>query len=76
MIDVYSFEVGVTYTVAKDFIDFYGNKFSRGERLTYNERHFLPYDGGHTIVFKERNLYLQEQENKNVLDSLSDYFYS
>lgn len=74
MIDVYNLKTNATYTVTKDFTDFYGNKFSFGEKLTYSQRHFLPYDGGHTIVFKERSLYLQEQENKNILDALDDYF--
>lgn len=29
------------------FTDFYGNVFSPGAMLTYVERHFVPYYGGH-----------------------------
>ena len=61
------------YKVNQDFIDFYGNQFRQGEMLTFVGYHFLPYHGGYTIVFQERNLYLQEQENIEILDSLSDY---
>ena len=64
---------GFRYTVQQDFKDFYQNQFTGGEGLTFVETHFLPYHGGYTIVFKERSLYLQEEENANILDSLSDY---
>ena len=73
MVDIYTLEKGATYVVAKTFTDFYGNVFSPGEILTYAERHFLPYDGGHTIVFKERNIYLQEEENREIIDSFAQY---
>jgi hypothetical protein len=61
------------YRVCRDFADFYNNRFTQGDALTFVEYHFLPYHGGYTIVFKERNLYLQEEENANILDSLGDY---
>jgi hypothetical protein len=61
------------YRVIRDFVDFYNNPFRQGEILTFVEVHFLPYDGGYTVVFKERNLYLQEQENAAILDALGDY---
>ena len=73
MVDIYSLEKGVTYVVIRTFTDFYGDVFSPGERLTYTERHFLPYHGGHTIVFKERNIYLQEDANQDILDSFAEY---
>lgn len=75
MIDVwhFNFRAGVVYTVAETFTDFYGDVFSRGETLTFVEKHFLPYHGGHTIVFKERNLYLQEEANENILRFLDKY---
>lgn len=47
--------------------------FSSGETLTFVERNFLPYDDGHTIVFRERKLYLQEDENKEIIDSFAVY---
>ena len=73
MADIYSLEKGAAYVVRKEFADFYGNVFTPGEVLTYVERHFLPYHGGHTIVFKERAIYLQEDENRDIIDSFSEY---
>lgn len=73
MVDIYTLEKGATYVVTKTFTDFYGDLFSPGETLTYAERHFLPYHGGHTIVFKERNIYLQEEENREIIDSFAEY---
>jgi len=63
-VDIYSLNSGATYVVKKQFSDYYGNAFEAGEKLTYLEKHFLPYHGGHTIVFKERNLYLQEEATR------------
>ena len=73
MVTIYTLEKGAPYVVSRAFTDFYGNLFSPGEALTYVERHFLPYHGGHTIVFKERSIYLQEEENAAVIDSFADY---
>ena len=73
MVDIYTLEKGATYVVNRMFTDFYGNVFSPGEMLTYAERHFLPYHGGHTIVFNERNIYLQEEENQDILDGFGEY---
>lgn len=73
MVDIYTLEKDSAYIVCKGFTDFYGNVFAAGEILTYVERHFLPYHGGHTFVFKERNLYLQEEANKDIIDSFADY---
>jgi hypothetical protein len=61
------------YQVLKSFTDHYGNAFERGERLRFKQRHFLPYHGGHTIVFEERALYLQEDQNREILDHFSEY---
>jgi hypothetical protein len=73
MIDIYTLEKGSVYVVNKMFTDFYGNIFSPGETLTYVERHFLPYEGGHTIVFAERSIYLQEEANRDIIDRFADY---
>lgn len=71
--DIYTLEEGATCTVRRRFADFYGSVFLPGETLTYAERHFLPYHGGHTIVFKERSIFLQEQANAEIIDSLAEY---
>lgn len=74
MLDIYSLVEGTTYIIEKDFNDFYNQTFTRGEKLTFVEKHFLPHDGGHTIVFKQRRLYLQEEEHKSIIDNFDAYF--
>jgi hypothetical protein len=71
--DIHALEKSVRYQVRRDFTDYYHNQFIQGEILTFVESHFLPYHGGYTVVFKERNLYLQEQEYAHILDCLGDY---
>jgi hypothetical protein len=73
MLSIYTLEKGVVYTVTKSFRDYQNNAFSEGERLTFVGQEFLPYHGGHTIMFKERNLYLQEDINRDFIDSFHEY---
>jgi hypothetical protein len=70
---IYGLVRGGEYRVMQSFTDYYGNQFQRGELLRFKERHFLPYEGGHTILFEERPLYLQESENSAILANLSEY---
>jgi hypothetical protein len=70
---VYTLQPGVCYEVKQAFSDHYGNQFEVGERLTFQQRHFLPYHGGHTIVFTEKTMYLQEEVNRVILDDFSRY---
>jgi len=70
---VYGLVRGAEYRVVQSFTDYYSNHFQRGELLRFKERHFLPYDGGHTLIFEERSLYLQEYQNSAILESFSDY---
>jgi hypothetical protein len=70
---VYGLTPGRQYQVVKSFTDHYGNAFEAGERLRFKQRHFLPYHGGHTILFEERALYLQEDQNRDILDHFSEY---
>jgi hypothetical protein len=70
---VYGLEPGIVYEVKQAFTDYHGNQFQQGERLCFKERHFLPYHGGHTIVFAERSIYLQETENAEFLGNFSQY---
>jgi Domain of unknown function (DUF3601) len=71
---VYGMMPGREYQVMRPFMDHYGNLFEQGERLRFKQRHFLPYHGGHTILFEERALYLQEDQNTEILDHFLDYF--
>jgi hypothetical protein len=64
---------GSDYRVIKPFTDFYQNSFEKDEMLRFQTRHFLPYHGGHTIIFENRQLYLQEDRNKEILDNFSEY---
>jgi len=61
------------YQVMQSFADHYGTLFERGEWLRFKQRHFLPYHGGHTILFDGRALYLQEDQNREILEHFSDY---
>lgn len=70
---VYGLIPGRKYKVLKSFTDFYGNGFEQNEILEFKTRHFLPYHGGHTILFEEKALYLQEDANKEILDNFSEY---
>jgi hypothetical protein len=70
---VYGLIGGGEYRVMQSFTDYYGNQFQRGEMLRFKGRHFMPYHGGHTIVFEGRSLYLQETENKAILANFSEY---
>jgi hypothetical protein len=70
---VYGLIPGRQYRVVKLFTDFYGNLFQPGELLRFKERHFLPYHGGHTLIFVERSLYLQEDTNRGILENFSEY---
>ncbi len=60
---VHRLKAGQRYTVVRAFQDYYANAFSPGEQLTFVEQNFLPYDDGHTLVFRddrgERRMYVQ-----------------
>ena len=70
---VYALVPGGEYRVIQSFSDYYANQFQLGELLRFKERHFLPYHGGHTIVFDQKSLYLQDSENQELLANFSDY---
>jgi uncharacterized protein DUF3601 len=73
---VYGMMPGNEYRVMQSFTDYYGNSFQRNELLRFKERHFLPYEGGHTIIFDGRTLYLQEDRNREILENFSQYLIS
>jgi hypothetical protein len=75
---VHSLLPGHVYCVGQAMADHYANAFRPGENLRFIERHFLPYDGGHTIVFactdgRERRMYLQEEDESDILANLDAY---
>ena len=71
---IYGLTTECRYRVVKSFTDYYNNSFKQGDILRYRERHFLPYHGGHTIIFEEQTLYLQEKINAEILENFSQYF--
>jgi hypothetical protein len=72
-LDIQHLKRSSRYEVRRAFIDYYGNRFLQGDVLTFVEYQFLPYHGGYTVVFQEKVLYLQEEANAAILDSLGRY---
>jgi hypothetical protein len=70
---VYELKQGRRYRVRKDFADYYQGHFAEGTILTFQKRDYLPYHGGHTIQFSEQTLYLQDDENADILQDLWTY---
>jgi len=64
---------GRTYRVARPMRDHHGGEFVVGETLVFVEKHFLPYEDGHTIVFQQRRMYLQDGTNDDILDDFDAY---
>ena len=58
---------GRPYRVIQSFTDYHGGRFEAGERLTFKRHDYLPYHGGTTVEFEERTVYLQDEENADVL---------
>ena len=72
-LSIHTLEKGVVYVVTTPFTDYYSNEFTKGEQLTFVQRNFSPYQGGYTVVFKEKTLYLQEDVNRDIIDSFDDH---
>ena len=72
-LDIHHLKAAGRYRVCRTFVDFYNNPFLEGEVLTFVAYQFLPYHGGYTVVFREKTLYLQEEINAEILDSLDTY---
>lgn len=70
---IYGLIPGGRYQIIKPFTDYYRNSFEQNEILRFKERHFLPYEGGHTIMFDERPMYLQEEINREIIDNFQKY---
>ncbi len=81
---IYDLKPDVTYEVVADIADFYGQVFQPGRRLIFVERHFLPYDDGHTVCFREEHestpgsfrevrMYLQGDDHRDVIQCTAKY---
>lgn len=73
-LDIRQLKKTMQYRVRQTFKDYHGNLFEEGEVLTFISYSFLPYHGGYTIIFQEKTLYLQEEQNIAILNSFGDYF--
>jgi hypothetical protein len=70
---VYGLQPGVIYRVQKSFQDCYRGEFAVGEELTFITRHYLPYHAGHTLVFSPRCIYLQDDQNSELVGRIEQY---
>jgi hypothetical protein len=59
---LHALRADAVYEVLQEFADHYGTVFPAGTRLTFVQRQFLPYHGGHTLCFREATIYLQEND--------------
>lgn len=57
---IHDLKRGARYVVVQDFVDERNQPFQTGQVLTFVQAHFLPYDGGHTLVFEESRVYILE----------------
>ena len=60
--------VGETYVVVRPFRDFHGTLVQVGDRQTFEGYSFLPYDGGFTVRFRQETLYLQQEDQAEVVE--------
>jgi len=76
---------GTQYQLLKDIVDFHDQSFSEGQRLIFQERHFLPHDDGHTLVFsqerqlvpgsfREISIYLQGADHRDICENAEQFF--
>ena len=75
---------GSEYEVLALIEDFHGGVFRKGQRLRFVERHFLPYDDGHTLIFsevraspadagREIRMYLQGTDQREIIEQTDRY---
>jgi hypothetical protein len=83
--DIYELQPDGEYQLTRDIVDFYNQSFLAGTRLIYVRRNFLPHDDGHTVVFtrerefmpgsfQEISMYLQGEDQRDILENAGDYF--
>jgi hypothetical protein len=70
---LHGLRIGRTYRMRRAVDDFYANHFAPDELLTFRELHVSPPDGGYTLVFAERGMFLQEERNRDVIDAFAEY---
>jgi hypothetical protein len=84
LMDIYELQPDAEYQLLRDIVDFHGQSFLAGGKLTFVRRHFLPHDDGHTVVFKQDRefmpgsfreicMYLQGSDQKDIIENTGDY---
>jgi len=71
-VTLHALRTNAVYEVVRAFTDHNGGSFPAGTRLTFLQRQFLPYHGGHTLCFREATIYLQE--DSEVCRAFEHYF--
>ena len=69
---LHALRANAVYEVIQGFTDHNGRTFAAGTRLTFVQRQFLPYHGGHTLCFREATIYLHE--DSEVCRAFEHYF--
>jgi hypothetical protein len=72
-VSIHTLRPGVVYVVVKPFQDYHGDRFEPGARLTFVGRSFMPYHGGHTLTFRERTMWLQETDDRDLIDAFDQH---
>jgi len=62
------------YLVNKSFTDANGIHIEKGQSLYYLKTEFLPYDEEYTLIFKEKEISLNENLNHEIINKFSEYF--
>lgn len=70
---IYELKKGRRYVIKRSFVDYHQQRFEVGEQLTFLSYDYLPYHSGHTLTFAERKLYLQEEEQAEIVRSIRSY---
>ena len=58
---------GERIRVKTTFTDFDGDEVAAGTVLTFRDRSYFPYDGGHTWMFEERTIRLAEIADQDAI---------
>lgn len=74
--DVYNLRRGMIIRITNPFRDYQGQEFHCGAILHFEERHFLPYHAGHTLIFKQGSMYLCDNDDTAaIVQNQGDQFW-
>lgn len=76
-LDIWDFFPGLAVRIAQSFRDFDGDDVQAGELLHVVNHDYFPYDGGHTLTFKEKVIRLAEiaPENEPVMENWGNAYF-